>query len=479
MVVFNKREEGTMSIFRRKDLQSLIQQGQQNSGLKRVLGTFDLTLLGIGGIIGAGIFVLTGIGSLTAGPALSLAFIVAAIACAFAALSYAEFASVISVSGSVYTYTYATMGEFFAWLIGWDLVLEYGLAASAVSTGWSGYLQSFLSGFGIHLPMAISAAPGAIPGEITYFNLPAFIIIILITWLLSIGIRESARVNNIMVFIKVSVVLLFIVVGVNYVKPENWQPFMPYGFDGVFKAAALVFFAYIGFDAVASAAEEVKNPAHDLPRGILYSLGICTVLYVIVAAILTGIVPYQQFAGEDHPVSLALRVAQQDWVAAFVDIGAVAGMTTVILVMMYGQIRVFFAMSRDGLLPPIFSEIHPVHKTPFKATWMIGFMAALVGGFVPLSTLGELVNIGTLAAFSLVSLAVLIMRRTHPDLHRAFRCPGVPVVPILAIAFCVFLMLELQLITWIAFGVWFLIGLCVYFGYAQRHSLLNKLPAGH
>jgi len=462
-----------MSLFRKKDLMLLVAQGKKTGGLKRSLGTLDLTLLGIGGIVGAGIFVLTGLGSLTAGPALSLSFVIAAIACAFAALSYAEFSSVIPVSGSVYTYTYATIGEFFAWLIGWDLVLEYGLSAAAVSTGWSGYFQSLLGGFGLHLPTVISAAPGSIPGVTTFFNLPAFVIMILITALLAHGIRESARVNNIMVVIKISVVLLFIAVGVNYVKPENWHPYMPFGWDGVFKAAALVFFAYIGFDAVASAAEEVKNPAHDLPRGILYSLGICTVLYVIVAAILTGIVPYQQFLGEDHPVSLALRYAKQDWIAAFVDIGAVAGMTTVILVMMYGQIRLFFAMSRDGLLPKIFSELHEKHQTPYKATWLIGVIAALVGGFLPLRTLGELVNIGTLAAFALVSLAVIVMRRTHPDLHRAFRCPGVPLLPILAILFCVFLMLELKGVTWLAFAVWFLVGLVIYFGYSRKRSLLN------
>lgn len=302
-----------MSLFRTKSIDQLIQTSQKGQTLKKALGAWDLTMLGIGAIIGTGIFVLTGKGALTAGPGLILSFVIAALACGFAALAYAEFASTVPVSGSVYTYSYATMGEFIAWIIGWDLILEYALTTSAVSAGWSGYFQSLLGGFGIHLPKVLTAAPGSIPGATTYFNLPAFIILILVTFLLSRGVKESTRINNIMVIIKVAVVLLFIVVGAGYVKPEQWQPFTPFGFSGVFKAAALVFFAYIGFDAVTSAAEEVKNPAKDLPRGIIASLSICTLLYIVVTCIMTGIVPYAKFEGIDHPVSLALQMAGQNW----------------------------------------------------------------------------------------------------------------------------------------------------------------------
>jgi len=298
---------------------------------------------------------------------------------------------------------------------------------------------------------------------------------LLITALLAKGVKESMRVNNIMVYVKVAVVLLFIGVGAVYVKPENWTPFMPYGWSGVFQGAALVFFAFIGFDAVSSAAEEVKNPARDLPRGIIYSLGICTVLYVIMAAIMTGVVPFQQYLGVANPISLALHIAKQNWVAGFIDIGAVLGMTTVMLVMTYGLIRIFFAMSRDGLLPKLFSYLHPVTKTPTKSTWLIGICTALTGALVPLSVLGELVNIGTLAAFSFVSLAVIILRHTHPHLHRTFRCPGSPLVPLLAMGSCIFLMTQLRLVTWYAFGVWFVIGLVIYFTYSRKNSALNAV----
>ncbi|MBM3117559.1 amino acid permease [Jeongeupia naejangsanensis] len=463
-----------MSLFRTKNIDALIASTAGNAGgLKRVLGPVDLVLMGIGAIIGTGIFVLTGTGALTAGPALTLSFVVAAMACGFAALCYAEFASAIPVSGSVYTYSYATLGEIVAWMIGWDLMLEYGLAASAVSVGWSGYFQSLIGGFGIHLPTLLTAAPGAVPGETTLFNLPAFVIMLAITALLSIGVQGFAKLNNLMVAIKVGIVLLFIVVGIGYVKPSNWAPFMPFGFSGVFSAAALVFFAFIGFDAVTSAAEEVKNPKRDLPIGIIGSLAVCTILYVIVSAIMTGIVPYPKFAGVDHPVSLALQYAGQNWVAGFIDLGAILGMTTVILVMAYGQSRVIFAMSRDGLLPPVLSKVHPRFSTPFVTTWLIGIVFSLFAALVPLNVLAELINIGTLAAFTLISIAVLVLRKTKPDLHRAFRCPGVPFVPLLAVGFCVFLMLNLQSITWMAFGIWLSIGFIVYFAYARRRSLLH------
>ena len=466
-----------MSLFRTKNLDAMLATAQKPGGLKKVLGPFDLVLMGIGAIVGTGIFVLTGTGAVTAGPALTLSFIIAALACGFAALCYAEFASSVPVAGSIYTYSYFTLGEIVAWMIGWDLLLEYGLATSTVAVGWSGYFQSLLKGIGVVLPEALRAAPGAQPGVETLFNLPAFVIMILLTWMLSLGVRESARINNVMVLIKTGVVILFIVVGVNYVKPENWQPFMPFGFGSVMSAAALVFFAFIGFDAVTSAAEEVKNPARDLPIGIIGSLAVCTVLYVIVASIMTGIVPFMNFKGVDHPVSLALQYAGQDWVAGFVDLAAILGMSTVMLVMAYGQTRILFAMSRDGLLPKKLSEVHPKYGTPFFATWLVGIVFGGIAAVVPLDVLAELVNIGTLAAFTLVSVAVIILRKKRPDLPRAFRCPGVPVIPGLAIVFCLALMSFLSWHTWVAFIIWLLIGLAVYFGYARKRSLLNGTGA--
>ncbi|MFC5698559.1 amino acid permease [Pseudomonas sp. GCM10022186] len=462
-----------MSLFRTKNLDAMVMSSQAPGGLKKVLGPFDLVLIGIGAIVGTGIFVLTGTGALTAGPALTISFVIAAMACAFAALCYAEFASSVPVAGSIYTYSYATLGELVAWIIGWDLMLEYGLASSAVSVGWSGYFQSLLSGFGISLPVELTAAPGSVPGVETWINLPALLIMIGLTAMLSFGIRESARINNLMVAIKIAVVLLFIVVGANHVQPANWQPFAPFGYSGVFSAAALVFFAFIGFDAVSSAAEEVKRPDRDLPIGIIGSLAVCAILYVAVSMIMTGIVPYQEFLGVDHPVSLALQRANENWFAGFIDLGAILGMTTVILVMAYGQTRIIFAMSRDGLLPQRLSSVHPGFGTPFFATWMVGIVFGLVAALVPLNVLAELINIGTLAAFCLIAVAVMVLRKSRPDLPRAFRCPAVPVVPLLAIGFCLTLMTFLQAATWIAFGAWLVIGLAVYFAYARKRSLLN------
>ncbi|ANX13632.1 amino acid permease [Fictibacillus arsenicus] len=464
-----------MGIFRKKSIADLVAASKTGTTLNKELGTWDLTMLGIGAIIGTGIFVLTGAGALTAGPALIISFVIAGLACLFAALSYAEFASTVPVSGSVYTYTYATLGEFLAWIIGWDLILEYLLAVSAVSVGWSGYFQSLLKGFGIHIPAALSAAPGAVPGLTSYFNLPAFLIVMLITLLLSIGVKQSKRVNNIMVIIKVAVVILFIVVAVGYVKPANWTPFTPFGMEGIFAAAALVFFAFIGFDAIASAAEETKNPNKDLPKGIIYSLLVCTFLYVIVTSIMTGVVPYPDFKGnEDHPISLVLQMAGQNWVAGIVDVGAILGMTTVMLVMLYGQTRVSYAMSRDGLLPKFFRTVHKKYRTPYGSTWFFGIVAALMGALIPLDELAKLVNIGTLSAFVLVSVAVLVLRRTQPDLPRAFRCPAVPWIPLLAIIFCGFLMAQLDGDTWVRFIIWLGIGSAIYFLYSKRHSKLEK-----
>ena len=462
-----------MSLFRTKNLDDMIAHSKKPGGLAKVLGPFDLVLMGIGAIVGTGIFVLTGTGALTAGPALSLSFVVAAVACCFAALCYAEFASTVPVAGSIYTYSYATLGELAAWMIGWDLLLEYGLAAAAVSVGWSGYFQSLLAGFGITLPAALTAAPGALPGVTTFINLPALVIMLLLTAMLGWGVRESARLNNIMVAIKVGVVLLFIIFGARHVQPANWQPYMPFGYHGMLSAAALVFFAFIGFDAVTSAAEEVKKPSRDLPIGIIGSLAVCAVLYVVVSAIMTGIVPYQKFLGVDHPVSLALQYAGENWIAGFVDLGAILGMTTVILVMAFGQTRIIFAMSRDGLLPKRLSTVHPRFHTPFFATWLVGIVFGLIAAVIPLNILAELINIGTLAAFTMVSVAVVVLRKKRPDLPRAFRCPGVPYVPALAVILCVGLMTFLSWVTWMAFSIWLAIGLVIYFGYARRRSLLH------
>jgi APA family basic amino acid/polyamine antiporter len=465
-----------MNLLRTKNIESMLAERAASDGLKKALGPLDLVFLGVGAIIGTGIFVLTGTGALTAGPALTVSFVIAAIACGLSALAYAEFASSIPVAGSIYTYSYATLGELFAWVIGWDLLLEYGLATSAVSAGWSGYLQSLLGSLDLALPTVLTAAPGAIAGVHTLFNLPAFLIMMAVTTLVSLGVKESTRVNNIMVSIKLAVLVLVIVLGVSHVQPGNWHPFLPKGWGGVFGAAAVMFFAFLGFDAVSAAAEEVKNPKRDLPIGIIGSLALCTVLYVVVSAIMTGIVPWRQFEGISHPVSLVLQVANEPWAAGFVDLGAVVGMTTVILVMCYGQTRILFAMSRDGLLPRAFSRVHPRLQTPFLNTWVVGLSFGLIGAMVPLNVLAELINIGTLAAFSMISIAVLVLRRTRPELKRAFRCPGVPVVPLLAIAFCIFLMFKLQNTTWIAFAIWLVLGLAIYFGYSRHHATLARRP---
>ncbi|MFD0769468.1 amino acid permease [Bacillus sp. CGMCC 1.60114] len=458
-------------IFQKKPLTQLLQEGSQKK-LDRTLGALDLTMLGVGAIVGTGIFVLTGVvAAKHSGPAVILSFALAALVCAFAAFCYAEFASSVPVSGSVYTYTYATMGEVFAFLIGWDLMLEYLLATSAVANGWSAYFQSLLNGFGIHIPTILASAPGAGKGGI--IDLPAVLIILVMTILLSRGVRESARVNNIMVFIKLAVVLLFIFAGFKYVKPDNWTPFMPFGFNGVMVGAATVFFAFIGFDAVSTAAEEVKRPQRDLPIGIIASLLICTVLYIAVSLVLTGIVPFGQLDRSD-PVAFALQFIGQDGLAGVISVGAITGITTVMLVMMYGQVRVSYAMSRDGLLPKRFSRVHPKFKTPFLNTWITGIVAALISGLVDLSVLAHLVNIGTLSAFVLVAIAVIVMRKTHPDLPRAFKAPLVPFLPSLTVIFCLYLMLQLPAITWESFGIWLAIGVIVYFLYSKKHSALNK-----
>lgn len=444
-----------------------------HSPLKKELKTFDLTMLGIGAIIGTGIFVLTGTGALTAGPGLMISFVLAAIACLFASLCYAEFAAMVPESGSAYTYSYTTLGEIVAFIIGWDLMLEYLFAVSTVSAGWSGYFQSFLSGFGLKLPTILTAAPGSTPGVTTFFNLPAFTIILLITVLLSFGVKETKRVNNIMVIIKIAVVLLFIFTAIRFVKPANWTPLLPYGFKGVFGAASSVFFAFIGFDAISSSVEETLEPSKTLPRSMLLSLGICTILYVAVSAIMTGVVPFRMFAKYiDHPISAVLVLSGQNWMAGVVDLGAILGMTTVMLVCLYGQTRISFSMSRDGLISPLFSRISKKSGAPVASTVLFGVIAAVIGGFIPLADLAELVNIGTLTAFLLVSFSVLRLRKTQPDLRRPFRTPWVPFVPIMSIISCIFLLINLKPVTWLRFVIWLAIGMVVYFTYSVKHSKL-------
>ncbi|OKP77525.1 amino acid permease [Paenibacillus helianthi] len=458
-----------MDLFRKKPLSA--PASAEGVKLSKTLGALDLTMLGVGAIIGTGIFVMTGVAAAEhAGPALVLSFVLAGIACVLSALCYSEFASTIPVSGSAYAYSYVAFGELLAWILGWDLVLEYGVAAAAVSSGWSGYFQGLLDGFGLHLPTALSGAYNADKG--TFINLPAIIIILLISFLLTRGVKETARFNAIMVIIKLTVVILFIVTGVFYVKPENWTPFMPFGLHGVVNGAATVFFAYIGFDALSTAAEEVKRPQRDLPIGIISSLAICTVLYIVVSLVLTGIVPYQSLNVSD-PVSFALRFVDQNMIAGLISVGAIAGMTTVLLVLLFGQTRLMFAISRDGLLPQTLSKISSKTHTPVRSTWMVGGIIAVVTGFVPLDRLANLTSIGTLFAFLVVSLGVIALRYTHPNLKRGFKVPWVPVIPLLSAAACGYLMYNLGRDTWIGFVIWLVIGLIIYALYGYKRSNLN------
>lgn len=460
-----------MNLFRKKSITMLL-SGKSEARLKQSLGAFDLTMLGVGAVIGTGIFVLTGVVAAEhAGPAIILSFILSGLACVFAALCYAEFASVVPVSGSAYTYSYAVFGELIAWILGWDLVLEYGLACSVVASGWSGYFQGLLSGFGISIPTAISNAYN--PAKGTYVDVVAVVIIFVLAAILTLGTKESARLNNIMVIIKISVVLLFIVVGAKFVKPANWTPFMPFGFSGVINGAATAFLAYIGFDAVSSAAEEVRNPQRNMPIGIITSLLICTVLYVGVSAVLTGMVPYT-LLDVKNPVAFALQYVHQDWAAGLISLGAILGITTVLFVMMYGQTRLFFAISRDGLLPKGLSTVHPKTKTPTKSIWVTAIMASVFSGLIPIGQLADLTNIGTLFAFIVVSIGVIVLRKTNPDLKRGFRVPFVPIVPLLAVFSCGYLMVHLSVITWIGFFIWFVIGIIFYMLYGYKHSKLSK-----
>jgi APA family basic amino acid/polyamine antiporter len=461
--------------------------------LKRVLTARHLVMLGIGAVIGAGIFVMTGNAAANyAGPAIILSFMMAGIACAFAGLCYAEFAAMLPVSGSAYSYAYATLGELVAWFIGWNLVLEYTFAAATVAVGWSGYftglLESIGSAFGtsLALPAALTNAPlNVVEGRLVptgaLINLPAVAIVLAVAALCYRGITQSAIVNAVIVAIKVGVILLFMAFTLQYVDPDNWTPFIPepegpgrFGFDGVVRGASVVFFAYIGFDAVSTAAQEAKNPQRDMPIGILGSLAICTLIYIAMSAVMTGIMPFE-LLGTPRPVATALEhYPSLLWLKSIVEIGAIAGLTSVILVMMLGQPRIFYAMSRDGMIPPMFGRIHKVYRTPHVGTVIVGSTAVVLAGLLPIGVLGDLVSMGTLLAFATVCIGVLILRRTRPDLPRAFRVPAAPVVCTLGAAACLYLFYPAFMANWHWMSGWIVIGFLIYFGYSRQHSKLNK-----
>lgn len=450
-----------------------------HTGLKKCLTAFDLALLGIGGAIGTGIFVLTGIAAATqSGPAVVVSFIIAAIASAFAALSYAELAASIGGSGSAYGYSYVAFGEFIAWLMGWMLLLEYGVGAAAVANGWAGYFINTLANFGLQLPEHLTKAP-MMGGTI---NLPAFAIIWILTVLLMVGVKESARANNLMVAIKLSTIAIFLALAIGHINADNWQPFTPFGWFemldngkniGVLAGASLVFFAYFGFDAVSTAAEECKNPQRDLPIGLIASLLFCTIIYIIVSGTLTGVVPYTEL-DTASPVAYALTKLGHTWSSTLVATGVLAGLITVLLVLLYGLTRILFAMSRDGLISPIFSEVNPDRQTPSKIILMCGVVVSIVAGFIPLGELAETVNIGTLASFVMVCLGVIRLRQTHPNLERPFKNPWNPMIPVLGILTCGALMAFLPATTWHRFGLWLLAGIVFYFVYSMHHSKLAK-----
>jgi len=461
----------SQQLFAVKTIQVLEDELVSENRLRRVLGPVALTALGVGAIIGAGIFVLTGLAAHDyAGPALMLSFILAGLGCAFAALCYAEFASMIPVAGSAYTYAYATLGELLAWIIGWDLILEYGMASSTVAYGWSKYFLHFIELFGLHIPPHLASDPFSTPGA--WFNLPAAAIVLLVTIVLVVGIQESATFNATMVVVKLAVVLFVIGAGAAYVDTANWSPFVPFGFTGVARGAAYVFFAYIGFDSVSTHAEEARNPQRDVPIGILASLLLCTVLYIAVSAVLTGMVPYGEI-NIDAPLAAAFARYGMSVAVFIISLGAVAGITSVLLVMMLSQPRVFFAMARDGLLPySFFGYVHPRFRTPSRASMLTGAVVAVVAALFPIHALAEMVNIGTLFAFVVVCIAVWIMRYTNPDQRRPFRCPFVPVIPALGIVFNVGLMFSLGWHNWVRLGVWLAVGLIIYFTYSRHHSRL-------
>jgi APA family basic amino acid/polyamine antiporter len=498
-------------LFRTKNLDSIMRDAEASEGhLKRALGPWDLIALGIGAIIGSGIFASVGTavaGDATrpgAGPAIILSFFLTAVACAFCGLCYAEFASLVPISGSAYTYSYATLGELVAWIIGWDLIIEYAVGNVAVAIGWAAYFHQLCDGLGLSIPAWLSvdyrsaAQAGAafiesggktdpsvslfyeawanhptIAGIPIIFNFLAFSIVMLVTWLLVVGVKESARANNVMVIIKLCILVFFVYSGIKYVKPENWSPFMPNGFSGVWVGASLIFFAYIGFDAISTAAEECKNPGRDMPRGIIGSLIICTLIYIVVASVLTGMVPWAKLGVAD-PLAAAFAYVHADISAGIVALGAVVAMTAVLLVFQYGQPRIFFSMSRDGLLPPVFAKVHPKYQTPHVTTIWTGVVVAVVSAFANINEIVELTNIGTLFAFVLVCAGIIILRRTDPLRPRAFSTPFVPYVPVLGILSCLYLMAGLPAVTWARFGIWLVIGMVVYFFYGFKRSKIRN-----
>ncbi|MHB1311748.1 MAG: amino acid permease [Gemmatimonadaceae bacterium] len=486
-----------MGLLVKKPMDILMREAsvEDEHSLKRSLSALNLTALGIGAIIGAGIFVLTGTAAaIHAGPAIVISFIFAGIGCAFAGLCYAEFASMIPIAGSAYTYGYATLGEFFAWIIGWDLILEYLFAASTVAVGWAGYFSRIMKDIGFPIPEALSNAPYRVEGTHTLIrtgaivNLPAVLLVLALTTLLVIGIKESAGFNNVIVAVKLAIVLLVIGFGFMFVKQANWHPFIPpvevvdaatgttrFGWPGIFAGAGVIFFAYIGFDAVSTAAQEAKNPQKDLPIGILASLAICTVLYILMALVMTGLAPFRTLNVAD-PVYVALDAAGPGlaWLKYLTTVGAIAGLASVVLVMLMGQPRIFYAMSRDGLLPPMFSSVHPKFKTPYVSTIITGLVAACVAGAFPIGLLGELVSIGTLLAFVIVCAGILVLRYAQPDLVRPFRTPFVPFVPLGGVLMCGWLMWNLPRDTWLRLIIWMGLGLIIYFFYGRHHSKLQQ-----
>ncbi|MEI8007814.1 MAG: amino acid permease, partial [Bacteroidota bacterium] len=502
-------------LFTIKPIQELLDEAADNKqGFKKALTATNLTTLGIGGIIGAGIFVLTGQAAAQyAGPAIVISFIISGIACAFAGLCYAEFASMIPISGSAYTYAYTTLGEFLAWIIGWDLILEYLFAASTVSVGWSGYMVSFLHDLGVNLPVQFTAAAGTTlidpPGPISWvpktaellnlltkqgvdvaslptthaiLNIPAMFIIGILTLLLIIGIKESASFNNVMVITKVGVIILFVVIGFFFVKAVNWKPFIPpntgewghFGWSGIFRAAGVIFFAYIGFDAVSTAAQEAKNPQKHMPIGILGSLGISTILYILVAIVLTGIIAYPRLLVPD-PVAVGVDSMgdKMFWLRPIIKIAALAGLSSVILVMLLGQPRIFYTMAKDGLLPSVFAKVHKKFKTPYISSLLTGLVAMILAGVLPIGILGELVSIGTLLAFTIVCISIIFLRKSRPDIPRPFKTPFVPWIPLLGAIFCVGQMAALPQDTWLRLLIWMYIGFLIYFIYSIRKSVIG------
>jgi len=463
---------------------------QGEATLKRSLTATQLVMLGIGAVIGAGIFVLSGHAAAEhAGPAIVISFIIAGFACALAGLCYAEFAAMLPVSGSAYSYSYATLGEFVAWFIGWNLVLEYMFAASTVAVGWSGYLNSFLGYFNMALPASLAAAPlNVVEGSIIYtgglINLPAVFIVAALSGLCYVGITQSAIVNSVIVAIKVVVIVLFVAFAAKYVNPDNWVPFIPenqgpgrYGIDGIIRGASVVFFAYIGFDAVSTAAGEAKNPQRDMPIGILGSLVICTIIYIIVALVLTGLLPYPQLS-TPKPVATALEAYPSlTWLKLIVEVGAIAGLSSVILVMLMGQPRIFYSMAQDGLLPKVFAKVHPKFQTPYMGTIYVGVFACLLAGFLPIGLLGELVSMGTLLAFATVSIGVLVLRKSRPDLPRPFRVPAASIICPLGAAACLYLFWKPFSEHWPLMTGWTVIGLLIYFFYGYRNSKVRKAAA--